>query len=1067
MSEGRFEETEILLKHSEFVLASLEFAAHQFREDGEIMKMLSSSDGSKIRSFAKNFVKAKKKGDSLPTLNQSLYQTREKIAMQMIMPIRTIDYTVYWCQLSVAQLKVMTETSREFDFRWNLPITLSSLKLFGAFCRIVLYLHHITAAKFLVQLFSSSSLPTTLPLQCQFDDLLDFVSKCQDEPFAFIASQLDFIKEKMSLMVVNLLPFFSTLMGDWTVFDWSMLSIYERSPESTIGDSMPINEYTYLANISFLQEVLTLFTLTFTSFMDENQQFIALGHAILSETGTFYLSRNFPVSIEELIKVSIPSKSLTGLKSNLQNSINRKNKEVHLYRMKQLLLLASDVVNFSELNFNSFLRSIHIVRAIAAFAYYEIDLFFRTSDKFAKSPDHIKTVSHLLHYIVELAYLFIKRKPDVERFFLYNLATVDADHLSYILNKFGTDLGTAGADVVATGRLILESLEDLDLAKFDNGIRYDFYPLQLTHGRALHRHNVTSQRLRVSFLTPLCEHLMTISMHASACQDPVNWFLECCQLHTMWRHLNKFDAFISNPSAPIVECTCFVHIFELFNYDKIVMSMHMNEGATAQSILENQIRQSFIKRMFSLMSNLLSSNSRIMQFSLDGPIGQVIPEQNLTRDLRSKEYCNREAEEINSIANANKLIEKLPQTCNVLGKVIDISPYIVRRLTSDILRIVLLNMTTNGSAIINSAPLVWTFFSHARALNVDQFEDEELVFRRGLFEYSLKSAMFAGSSISAQAQAFIGRGSLEPRDITDPSRFIVFISSQMIKFVDTEYDSHLYNHFAESFSSCNHNISYYRNIFRVLGIHPALYLDATLTNGIVENFYIVHQAFEFIRQNLKKPNDVFKHEMAKPASKALLSLSVGLALRNIIRRAISLVNEEAIPGISDIIATTELDDRPECNLLKEVFSQEDTTWFIKTRLLSRIKVHNDGLKDFFTFIATLIAGPFFDDIEFDPENNTLSHNVHLIPYAFQLIIELAPSLFTEASYNKLQGAIELFFTKISQIVESRMKKLKAQNLKARYILMDQFPKLCSKLEYGRMKHVFPYALLTHSYPETQ
>ena len=1071
MSQGSYEETEILLQHSEFVLASLEQAARLFRDDGEIMKQLNSADGKKVREFAAAYVQAKQAGQSLPELPANLYNIREKIAMQMIMPIRTIDYTVHWCNLSITQLHAITSASREFDLRWNLPMTTSACRLFSAFCRVVLYLHRISAVTFLIQLFSSSTLLETLSLQCNFDDLLTFVTKCHKEPFSFIATKLSFIKNKLSLMVVNLLPFFSTLFADWTIFDWSMLSIYERQPEQTVGDSMPLTDYTLLANISLFQEVLILFTLTFSSFMDENQQFAVLGAAVLSESNVFYLSRNFPVPIDELLNVAPPSNALTTLRKTLLKTIDRKTIESHLHRMKQLNLLAGEVVNYAGLDMTGFMKFIHIIRAIAGFGYYEIDLFFRVKDKKMWTDEHIKTVAKLLSFLDKLAQIFIDEKTQIERFFVFNLATVDADHLSYLLSKFGTDLGTAGADVVATGELILESLEDLDLNKFDQGIRFDFYPLQLTHGRALHRHNIISQQLRTSFLTPLCEHLMTISLHASAAQDAVRFFLDACQLHMLWRHALRFEEFIQHNAAPAGECASFFHLFELFNYDSIVLTMHPNDATTVTNIVENKIRPRLSTKIFTMLSLLLNEKSKLMTFSIHGPIGQSVPSEKLSLSLLDNDFCTKEANIIMNVAQSNNLIESLPRSITVLGKKIEIAPYFISRISSQLLKIVISNVEKNVTSVSDAAQIVWTFFSQARALNIDQFEDSELLFRRVLLKFALSNAFFNSPDLSKQTQAMLGKESADPIANNDMQRLIVKISDSILQFIKGDHEQFPYCSSIGSFiGNPEQSVLHYRSLIRTIGIHGALYIDCKITDVIVNELCSIYNAYQQVLPSLTNDDkqSVFKHETTKDSAASFHRLSVASTVRSMVRRALRMVLDENTPGLRELLLSDnqKFADTPESHLLLEIISEKDDIYFIRERVAAKIKKEKSGVLEFFTYIAILITAMDFSKVSFNSEYDSLSKNLHLVPNGFSLICSLSPFLFNDANYNLISAATKLFFSTIAEIMaeNKKLKKLSDNSRKSLYILIDKFNSL-PDFEYGRMKHAFQYAQLTLNYPK--
>jgi len=1072
MTQGRFEETELLLKHSEFVLANLEATAHQFRDDGDFMKVFNNPDGKKLRQFAAEFVTASQTGGQKPVLASNLVQLCEKVSMQMIMPIRTIDYTVYWCKLSAIQLKQLTTSSREFDLRWNLPITLSACKLFSAFCRIVLYLHRITPAEFLVHLFSASSLPKTLPLQTEFDNLLKFVTRSQEKPFLFIEEELKFLRDKLSLLVVNLLPFFSTLFADWTIFDWSLLSIYERNPENTIGQSMPHDEYTLLANISLFQEVLTLFTLVFTSFMDKNQQFALLGASVLTETATFYLSRNYPVPITALLDVTVPSNALTSLSDTLMKSINRKTAETHLHRMKQLCLLAGELENLASLDISHFTRCIHIVRAVAAFAFYEIDLFFRIRDKAQWTEYYVKTVAQLLSSLDRLTQVFIKYKDYIERFFVFNLATADADHLEYLLDSFDLELGSAGGDVILAGRVILDSIRSLDLEKFDSGIRYDFFPLILTHGRALHQQNIISQKLRASYLTPIFEHLMTINMHAHAAQDSTRFYFEACQMHTFWRHAGRFEDFVGNNAAPINDCASFFNVFSYFNYDNIVIPMHKNEMKLLKEVLENKVRTRLSIRLNTVLSTMLSARSRLLSYSLGGDIGQSPPIDNISQLLLENKNCEKEAHDISPICQTNNFISSLPQAVVLFDKRVEIASYFMTRLSNDLIKVLLFNISWNISSVSDASQIVWTFFSQARALKLPADDNVGLVFKKSLLDAVVKNSFFAGQTLTEQANAMLNKAPDTIPELMDPQRLCVSIYTRLNNFINGGHFESKYVHFVQRFVGGKDKVSlqYFKSLFRVLGIHCALYLDCNISKGIVDDIILIHQSYSAVAHMINSDKTpIYTMDSTNRASDALLRLSIALTIRRMIRRATEETIEETVPGLVQLAQTSPLKSCIESELIYEVINKRGPNYFIREMLVEKLKKEKiPGLTQFFTFLAILFVAPKWDDTEFFPEEDALSKNIHLLPLAFDLLVEISPALFSDAHQANVNKSIETFFTQLAEAIEIKKgnSKIDKKLISSYLILIDKFPKLVPTIEYGRMKHVFPYSLLSWSYPKT-
>ena len=227
--KGTFENSEILIKHSELILANLEKVEHDFREDGKILSKVKGSALSQLKKYIADYEQAAQRGEKTPNASGSVSTSIESLAAELISSksIFLVDYACFWLRSTQFHLQLIYENSREFDIKWNLPVTILVCKLFTTFCKVSLFLHYIKNSSLLTTLFSISNAAKNQKLMNPLNELAATVKGCSDNPFTFIASKNDKLKVNLSALVFQILPFFSTLFADWPIFNWSLLSFYE------------------------------------------------------------------------------------------------------------------------------------------------------------------------------------------------------------------------------------------------------------------------------------------------------------------------------------------------------------------------------------------------------------------------------------------------------------------------------------------------------------------------------------------------------------------------------------------------------------------------------------------------------------------------------------------------------------------------------------------------------------------------------------------------------------------------------------------------------------------------
>jgi len=414
---------------------------------------------------------------------------------------------------------------------------------------------------------------------------------------------------------------------------------------------------------------------------------------------------------------------------------------------------------------------------------------------------------------------FVNNKTLVERFFVFNLATLDADYLEEMLKGFDPKIGKAGADVVQIGYSIHRSLCDIDLATYDQGQRYDFNMLIMTHGRTLYKYNDISMKIRATFLNPVFEHLQTVITHAEGAQDGVQYFLAACPLHKLWPYSKTLQKFISLASMPINFASSVLNLFAFFNFDQVIVAMHLGAVELVKSSFTD-MRAKLSSKLMSLVTQLLSDKSSEWKYSFGVDIGTVLPsESTFHDDLHDAELILNSAKSTQTVSEANFFLKTLPRSLSLFGDNISIADYILDRLSNDLTRIMLFNMLKNVSALTDSSQVVWTFFTESYQ-----------VFMTAIYNKVNANSCFAGPSLDEQANALLGKGSLAPPGVQDSTRLVAPLAQQLSAFVNGGHEATKYVSFVQRFSGegQSYSTAFFMQIFRSLGINAALYLDCTL-----------------------------------------------------------------------------------------------------------------------------------------------------------------------------------------------------------------------------------------------
>jgi hypothetical protein len=132
-------------------------------------------------------------------------------------------------------------------------------------------------------------------------------------------------------------------------------------------------------------------------------------------------------------------------------------------------------------------------------------------------------------------------------------------------------------------------------------------------------------------------------------------------------------------------------------------------------------------------------------------------------------------------------------------------------------------------------------------------------------------------------------------------------------------------------------------------------------------------------------------------------------------------------------------------------------------LLDRAKTTGklDDPGKFFFYLGLLLGNPEWDALKFNLEGDYFTHNLQLIPTAFETMIFLSSQLF-DCGDDQINAQISKFFTGAEAV--AHLKKEGRGDLYAPFVvLMDHFPSLSKRILYGHMKEAFPFTLIRACY----
>ena len=1097
-ASGRPEDTEILFRHIELITAKMELLHTLFGPGSEYVKCFDTSEGKTWAKYATNYTQALTSGTPLPSppsgnsMKQWLLTQYPK--SQMI--FHTIKYICQWSSMTLYQIEMSIQKINELDIRWNQHNTLSLCSLFVQLVKTIIYIgRNQFLVNYALMVPVAPNEETAGTNKKEFSKYIEFINSCYSAPFEYVSKKLQSIKVKMARLASITGTLIAKLFGTFPLIEWEPFSVFTKRtspPDSTL----PADEFIILQNIMLFKETIFFFLFVFPDTTKSNECFSLIIEALLSESPFIPITRTIRIPLTEFLAIApndIFNKTLLEA-SVLQTT--RKFSTSHMQRILRVTFLLKDVLHICEFNSSLLPSLMNHITALGGLAYYELETYFMF--------DEVRNEAfELLAVLLDLARLVRKNSESLERFFIFNLATVDAQFLAKQLSPavMQTSYGTNEVNIAKLAGDILSSIMSLDLEEFDKGLRYDFTALLITHTRYLAKFCELKTRERISFIDPIFEHLSTIRQHIYFATNPLDAFLMFVPLHKMWNCSSRFVSFVRNPQIKVGNLPCLLELFTYYSFDKNVLRQLPVEIQKLSKRF-NDTRGALFLRLQDGLSEKVGKNSphvRIAQQShsfsyANGGFNAkefATPHGNIKREL-----VVSQTQTISAVVEIKKIFERMPTEVVLFKNVDQTAHYFASNLTSNLAKYLFKEVDSPEFPLLDmsfaaAAQFIWPLFS---ALGYS--------FQRRLFECRLVESSTAGS-ISFDKQIELLKGHAVSDDTPITRTLIVKIEKRFTDFLKTGARATMYIRPLRGFwniveseidSSAFFTAESIHYMVSNLGIHSGVRIDRILTEQIAESITNIFNSFvetlpqlsswydEFCKNSTLK-QDILQNVKLNAATQEMQVLGVALTLRAILRDEMKAIVDETIPGLSSLIQSALHRIKPSelkegAILIREVFCGNTPDMpFVRARLQEKGIAKQDNSILFFFFFGIIFMNPQFTYAKYDAAHECITGNLHLFPTAIGGILSVSDILFNNLTDNTTRtNGVKVMFQVLATIIGSKALLAKKEETHspplaqccrecclALTVLSNMFPAAIPWVDYGTLESYFPTRSVNHAY----
>ena len=863
---GTYEESESLIRHQDHVAKAISNLVLKDASNEKFITFVTQN-----QTELSSYFYANEQGEAvrLPLDKQDFLDEKVSGFLQMIM---NLDYISQWLIIAEKHLNIVAGKTPLIDIEWGLQETVQIYSIFNFYCKTIFLLSHSDEKiSFLWKCFKLTKHCKNVKLSSSIDFIDNLLDSIGAKATDFLSEHMNFMKIQMTQFLSLIIPVFIQVFGPYGSFDWGICS-YDRKEDEKRGSSLPYKEILILQNFSLFRETILFYASIFPNTFNSSIQYKNLLGLILSDCSNLILCPSLTIEFISLLDVFSNSSSSNTLERNLK-SIESKPADFQRKRIQLLCSLFDDYIDHIETDDTTLMYFYDKIFAILGFSFYQL---------MAAKEDNLTSLD-LLSSVLQMKKLFENQKVKMQRVFLFNLVTLDIPYMYDLLFLFQSSVNQLPQQdiiIISPIQTICNSLELLDLQKFDEGIRWDFKPLLLTYGRIILY--VFMNRTKFDFLTQttfVLNHLYAIKRHVDLCNSPISFFVEIFPLHKLFENCNDLVKLFESAK---LDLSNFRYLFDVFSF------YPLNKG-NEQAF--SYLCDLYVKKISSGIINLIAPSSSFIKilkqgtFNPDFNSNTYIPSQNSFSKLgyigaaqNTTKFCNL----LDAIYNLPKIIEY--GSFKYQFKERFLTFFFIEANEQ------MVNKSNDPSKIQSLLTAFHTFLPIFRVIGISYslFVKNFVVFA---------SQLNFNGSLFKQYQVFSGDLML-----TEQSIFLDNYIKEIESFIQGEYKNYSYEPLARKFSKnkeCSTNFEQLIGLqpmiglIRLFGVSASIQIDSFLIKTAIqkitnllnlfknEQTKLANLEFNFYSKGIIDCAEI-QSEGFKEASETVVLLGLVIAIRNIL-----------------------------------------------------------------------------------------------------------------------------------------------------------------------------------------
>lgn len=1033
MTEFTIEELQALIKQGERLLAGLYQASkttHRLNLAKDYKELINALKDEKMLMDNPKF----------PHLSEDKVKS---LGMNLRQPFAVLLHAQMFHDPAVRILRAAAKVSRSFDLSWNYIFVRPIMKLFTLYVKVFLFLRNIEDVEKIPVLYNYCYLRTTKSPLEEVEGLAKFLGS---RDMRTLEDELRPITDQMYGMFKLTVSVMQRILGAGPSFDWSLLNMCDN-PESNLP-SATFFKMEYILMMQ-LNEVVNWFLAFFTarsSTFTNDPQFCDLLHLIGSQNRKIELFGDYAIDLKTV--VDDWKKAKREIKVDLQGgSMNRP------FRRRRLAMAIQEILTTIDGDVNVLCMKWPIILSALGFAYWEVTSTLL--GKYEYEPDMLSLISSLTMLVTAC----LKKSEIVKRFIVFNLREYDAAFIDSLIHA-------SQIPQVAFERLdiIVKSLRTLDIQDYDNGKRYNLFPMHLATAKLMAYFNEYGTSHGVLHLAPLFNMISTFDFHVRTFIAPETVVLESAPLQTYWRFVEEFKQMAREKAAlSSSEAPCLVALAHYYGLDtdalaecpqvrkNIQQSFEFLEEALCELLTvwakdhvrelgrldEQESAEMWLKRVEAAekIGKKETKKSAKRQASLE----EIAPGQEANRSLRSTLTALTESK--HKIVRAMQLLREIGKV-NVLGKEYNPLGYVVDRmqdLMATIFNILQPTPPVKLEKVVNNAKSVLSMMITAASLNPQEMVTESV--RR------LKVAEVTVTDRAATIGKEIG---------IIPAMYRDFYKKFLREDIKNTFYSNTHQAFVPVGNSTARTHEWasrtaFRQLHGLIGAKGIALLDIVASEVVSEIFGRLAELID----RLVPTGDHLPPYISNPTL-------VGNAdeIVAVLCHAGAVAKFRALLKDACTSSVAEDDFKYPCG---SVLPHQDTV--LASRMDSSKAVTLVMNPNFALVFGTIFAQPFWESVKYQAHDDAFTNNCHLICHAIDalvgIIMRKTQSFDVVAKYRELLVAASQGI-RIGREFSADSKKLKYP-YQIMFIVLDHFVKGSVYADYSILEPIVSYHLVRSIY----